>query len=372
MVFFCFYLKIFKSKLFVLITFAKTFVMQQKTSKLVGYWLILGAVLVITMVVIGGITRLTHSGLSMVKWHPISGIVPPLNTAEWQVEFNHYKTSPEYIQYNYQFTLNDFKSIFWWEFIHRFIGRIIGIIFLIPFLWFYFTKKLEDKKLRKRLVFIFLLGGLQGFIGWFMVSSGLVDRPSVSHFRLALHLSTALFLCAFILWTAFPILIEEKVKNNFYPFLNKLLKWMLGLLSLQIIFGAFTAGLKAGYIYPTYPKMGSEWLPQAAKDAFHQTGLLSLVDYPILVQFIHRWLGALVVLVFIVYVVKSKSFKLNATQHRWNNYLLGMVLLQFALGILTLINVVPVSLGVIHQLGAVVLLAVVLRTLYNNRKPETV
>jgi len=157
--------------------------MQNRTPKIVGYWLLLGGLLVITMVVIGGITRLTHSGLSMVNWHPIAGIIPPLNHADWMTEFTHYKTSPEYIKHNYQFTLNDFKSIFWWEFIHRFIGRVIGIVFLIPFLWFYFTYKFKNKKLLKRLIFIFLLGGLQGFIGWFMVKSGLVNRPSVSHFR---------------------------------------------------------------------------------------------------------------------------------------------------------------------------------------------
>lgn len=345
--------------------------MLQKTSKIVGYWLMLGAVLVIAMVVVGGITRLTHSGLSMVNWNPISGIIPPLNPADWQTEFDYYKTSPEFIKYNNEFTLDDFKSIFWWEFIHRFIGRIIGLVFLIPFLWFYFTKKLEDKNLRKRLIFIFLLGGLQGFIGWIMVKSGLVDRPSVSHFRLALHLVTALFLFGYILWTALPILGNDKKPISYFPKLNVALKWLLGILCLQIIYGAFTAGLKAGYIYPTYPKMGSEWLPQIAINSFKETGLLSLVENHTLVQFIHRWLGATLVILFTYYFLRSKKYQLTIAQQNCNLFLIGMIFLQFGLGIFTLINSVPVSLGVIHQLGAVVLLAILLITLYYNRKPES-
>jgi len=346
--------------------------MQNKISKLIGYWLILGAVLVITMVVIGGITRLTHSGLSMVKWKPISGIVPPLNNADWMVEFNHYKTSPEYIKHNYHFSLEDFKSIFWWEFIHRFIGRVIGMVFLFPFLWFYFTNKLKNKKLLKRLIFIFLLGGLQGFIGWFMVKSGLVDRPSVSHFRLALHLSTALFLFGYILWTALPILIPLKKQFCYHKYLNKMLKLMLGAVSIQIIFGAFTAGLKAGFIYPTYPKMGTEWLPQAAINIFKSTGILSLVENPILVQFIHRWFGAALVILFLTYFIKSKSYELNKIQKRCNAFLLGIILLQFTLGILTLINAVPVTLGILHQFGAVVLLTIIIISLYffKQKSPE--
>jgi len=338
--------------------------MQNRTSKIVGYWLLLGAVLVITMVVIGGITRLTHSGLSMVNWHPISGIVPPLNHADWMAEFNHYKTSPEYIKHNYQFTLNNFKSIFWWEFIHRFIGRVIGIVFLIPFLWFYFTDKLKSKKLLKRLVFIFLLGGLQGFIGWFMVKSGLVNRPSVSHFRLALHLITALFLFSFILWTALPILTSESKVHPFYPKLQKSLKIMLGLVSLQILFGALTAGLKAGYIYPTYPKMGTDWLPNAAIDSLKNTGIKALVENPILVQFIHRWLAIIVLIFFVKFYLSTRKLKLTSIQTNCNNALISLIILQITLGIFTLINSVPVVLGVLHQLGAVTILATLVVSIY--------
>jgi len=345
--------------------------MQNKTPKIVGYWLLLGAILAVSMVVIGGITRLTHSGLSMVKWHPISGIVPPLNTTEWTAEFNHYKTSPEYIKHNYHFTLDDFKSIFWWEFIHRFIGRLIGIVFIVPFLWFYFTKKLTDKKLFKNLIIIFLLGGLQGFIGWFMVKSGLVDRPSVSHFRLALHLVTALFLFSYILGTALPILAPISKKQISSPRLQKRLKILLGLVSLQIIYGAFTAGLKAGYIYPTYPKMGSDWLPDSAIESLKSTGILALVENPILVQFIHRWLAALVLFFFVKFYLEANKLKLSAVQVKCNNTLIGLIILQITLGIFTLINAVPVSLGVLHQLGAVLVLATLVVSLYYYKDTKT-
>ncbi len=346
--------------------------MQNKTQKIVGYWLLLGAFLVIAMVVIGGITRLTHSGLSIVAWKPISGIVPPLNLAEWNTEFNNYKTSPEYIKYNYHYSLEDFKSIFWWEFIHRFIGRVIGFIFLFPFLWFYFTKKLQDKKLRKHLIVIFLLGGLQGFIGWFMVKSGLVNRPSVSHYRLALHLSTALFLVAYILWTALPILSPISKKLNFHPKLYNKLKIMLGLVSIQIVYGAFTAGLKAGYIYTTYPKMGPDWLPNTGIEAFQNSGFMAFFENPILVQFIHRWFAALVLYYFVRFYLSARKLELSSIQTRCNNALMLFLAVQITLGIFTLINAVPVTLGVLHQLGAVILLATLIVALYFYKDPKNV
>jgi heme a synthase len=343
-----------------------------KTPKIVGYWLLLGAFLVIAMVVVGGITRLTHSGLSMVNWHPISGIVPPLNNTEWSAEFNNYKTSPEYLKHNYHFSLEDFKEIFWWEFIHRFIGRVIGLVFLFPFLWFYFTKKLQDKNLVKHLIIIFLLGGLQGFIGWFMVKSGLVNRPSVSHFRLALHLSTALFLFAYILWSALPILSPLSKPQAYFKKVYKSLKILIGLVSLQIIYGAFTAGLKAGYIYPTYPKMGPDWLPDIAIDSLKTTGISALVENPILVQFIHRWLAIIVLFFFILFYTKTRKLALTPTQTFCNKTLLGLIVLQITLGIFTLINAVPAILGVLHQLGAVLVLATLVVSLYYYRDSKNI
>ncbi|MDG2194659.1 MAG: COX15/CtaA family protein [Polaribacter sp.] len=341
--------------------------MQNKTPKIVGYWLLLGAILVVAMVVIGGITRLTQSGLSIVEWKPISGIVPPLNTQDWMVEFNSYKTSPEYIKSNSHFSLDDFKSIFWWEFIHRFIGRLIGFVFLIPFIWFYVTKKITSKSLFKNLIIIFLLGGLQGFIGWFMVKSGLVNRPSVSHYRLALHLSTALFLVGYILWTALPIIAPITKKTPFFLKLYTKLKVLLALVSFQILYGAFTAGLKAGYMYPSYPKMGTDWLPLSGIEAFQHLGIVALFEDPVLVQFIHRWLAVVVVLFFINFFLSARKKDLSIIQKKCAKLLIWAIALQFFLGVFTLIYAVPVSLGVLHQLGAVIVLVALIIALYSYR-----
>ena len=346
--------------------------MKNKTPKIVGYWLILGASLVVLMVVIGGITRLTQSGLSIVEWKPISGTIPPLNEQEWLVEFNNYKTSPEFIKSNSHFTLEDFKSIFWWEFIHRLIGRFIGFVFLIPFLWFYFTKKLKSKSLSKNLIVIFLLGGLQGFIGWFMVKSGLVNRPSVSHYRLALHLSTALILVAYILWTALPILAPKQKDTIAFPRLQKQLKVLLSLLSLQILYGAFTAGLKAGHMYPTFPKMGADWLPHSGVDAFQSLGFMGLFEDPVLVQFIHRWLAVLVLIFFVNFFLSARKENVSPLQKKCNLILIWSIVFQFALGIFTLLNSVPVSLGVLHQLGAVIVLTALINALYFYKTPKEV
>jgi len=204
-----------------------------------------------------------------------------------------------------------------------------------------------------------------------MVKSGLVNRPSVSHFRLALHLSTALFLFGYILWTALPILYPYKKQQYYYSSLNKILKYILGVVSLQIIFGTFTAGLKAGFIFNTYPKMGNNWLPSTASNVLKNTGLISLVENPILVQFIHRWLGATILILILIYFIKSKKYELNKIQKKCNDFLLAMVVLQFTLGIFTLINAVPVSLGVLHQLGAVILLSIIIITLYFFKQKKT-
>jgi cytochrome c oxidase assembly protein subunit 15 len=324
------------------------------------------------MVVIGGITRLTQSGLSIVEWKPISGIIPPLSEQDWMVEFNNYKTSPEFLKSNSHFSLDDFKSIFWWEFIHRFIGRLIGFVFLIPCIWFYVTKKITSKSLFRNLIIIFLLGGLQGFIGWFMVKSGLVNRPSVSHYRLALHLSTALFLVGYILWTALPIIAPRPKKTPFFPTLHKKLKILLGLVSLQILYGAFTAGLKAGYMYPTYPKMGADWLPPSGIESFQNLGLVTLFEDPVLVQFIHRWMAVIVVLFFLNFFLSARKEDLSVLQKKCAKFLIWAIILQFSLGVFTLIYAVPVSLGVLHQLGAVVALVTLIIALYSYKATKEI
>lgn len=334
-------------------------------NRAVANWLLIGAFLVIAMVVVGGYTRLSNSGLSMVSWKPVTGWLPPMSDEAWVSEFEEYKTSPEYIKRNYDFSMAEFKSIFWPEFYHRLLGRVIGIVFLIPFLWFLIKGRLKDKKLRLRLIVIFLLGGLQGAIGWYMVKSGLVDRPDVSHYRLALHLTTALTLFGYILWTAFGLIYprsEIDAKGN------SIRKWLYGLfvlLGLQIIYGAFVAGLDAGKFYPTYPLMGDSFVPQAMSDVIAKDGFISFLESPYVVQFMHRWVAVLVVTMVIVVFFRALKAKLTNLQKRGLIFLLGAVMLQFILGVFTILNLTPLFLGVVHQLGAVVLLSALLLSIYS-------
>lgn len=338
---------------------------MNKTPKIIEKWLIIGAILVLCMIVIGGITRLTQSGLSIVHWKPISGIIPPLNETDWQIEFEHYQNTPEFKLKNAHYNLDDFKKIYFWEYLHRFMGRLTGIIFIIPFLYFSFTRKINDLKLFKNLLIIFLLGALQGYAGWYMVKSGLVDNPHVSHFRLAIHLGLALILLSFIVWEILKFRIP--IINYDYPKhqnIRKLLGITTVLLSVQIVFGAFMSGLKAGYIYPTFPKMGDEWIPQSIVNTFNDIGIISLVENPISVQFIHRWLGAGILLfVFWVYL-KSKKEVISSLQLKSIKMILFTIAIQFTLGVLTLLFSVPIILGILHQFIAVMLLMTLVVSYY--------
>ena len=222
----------------------------------------IGAIMVFMMVAIGGITRLTHSGLSMTNWHLIVGSIPPLNDQEWQLSFEAYKNFPEYKELNYGFTLEDYKSIFWWEYLHRLLGRVLGIVFLIPFL-FFMVKGWLQAKLRNQLLVVFILGAFQAFLGWFMVKSGLVDMPRVSHFRLAAHLVTAFISCLYILWIIFEINYPKTMVNTpVFPFRRHILLLIL-LTFLQVIYGAFVAGLQAGFVHNTWPLMDGEVVSSA-------------------------------------------------------------------------------------------------------------
>ena len=322
-------------------------------------WLFAGAILVASMVVIGGITRLTQSGLSMVEWNLIMGSVPPLNEADWQISFDKYKSSPEYKIVNKHFTLQEFKSIFWWEYIHRMLGRLIGIIFIIPFVIFLIQKRI-DKPLLWKLVMIFILGGFQGFLGWFMVKSGLVNDPHVSHYRLAAHLVAALTLFSLIFWITLDLIYKEKDENQRQHDFGKIRKlgiFGLTLLGLQIVYGAFVAGLKAGLYYNTWPKMGTGWMPSEVFESVSRAGLISFLDNITLVQFIHRWLGWAVFGIVIWIFIEVRKGVLNIQIAKGVYFIFAAVLLQITLGVLTLIYQVPVALGVIHQFGALLLLA---------------
>jgi cytochrome c oxidase assembly protein subunit 15 len=341
------------------------------TNKQIIIWLLVGCSMIALMVAIGGITRLTHSGLSMVTWKPVTGFIPPLNESEWINEFSKYKTSPEYIKKNYHFTLKEFKEIFFWEYIHRLIGRIIGIVFLVPFLYFLITKKIKSKKLILNLLIMFLLGGLQGFAGWYMVKSGLVDNPNVSHYRLAIHLLLALFLFSFIYWNVLKLQFPQKEIRT--SITNKIYNYSLLLLFitvLQIIYGAFMAGLKAGKMYPTYPKMGAEWMPNIIFDNFKEQGFYALFDDSYTIQFVHRWLAVIVLFfsLYIFYLVKNKF--ISYKQKKSIRLLLYAIIIQFFLGIVTILYSVPVVLGVLHQFGGFLYLIGLINVIYFFKNTE--
>ena len=345
--------------------------------KPVIYWLFTGCFLIYAMVVIGGLTRLTHSGLSMVNWS-VFGSTPPFTTEDWQGLFEKYKHYPEYQQINFNFSLSEFKQIFWWEFSHRLLARCIAVIFILPFAWFWF-KGYFNKALLKRLWIIVLLGALQGLLGWYMVKSGLSKEPRVSHIRLAAHLISAFTVFGFTFWTALTLIYpnstsitnQDETLPKPYTTLPKSIKplsiALLAIVVFQIIYGAFVAGLHAGLICPTWPKMCGEWLHDSvmARNTLAENFLYN----PAGVQWVHRWIAALVVIA----VLLLNRYLTHLPQHLksivfWLN---GMVIAQFILGVLTLINLVPVSLGVLHQTGAFFLFTLVLfwnYNLFNNSK----
>ena len=327
--------------------------------------------MVLLMVIIGGITRLTHSGLSIVTWQPIKGILPPMNEVEWQQAFEAYQKIPEYQQVHHYFTLKEYKQIFFWEYFHRILGRSLGLIFLIPFLYFYFSKRIKSKKLLKRLFLIFTLGGLQGLAGWYMVKSGLVENTSVDHVRLALHMSLALIILTTIIWTVLELLIPPEQTQNLKK-LNTYLKIMLVFMVVQIIYGGLTAGLKAGHVFPTYPKMGGKWIPQISYEVYKQEAWLSFFNFPATVQFIHRWLGFIILLGLLVLIYFYKN-KMNSTLIKKTLILIVvLVSLQYLFGVIVIILKVPISLAVTHQITAFLLFLTILSGLYLTRKRKNI
>lgn len=327
--------------------------MSQK-SKPVIIWLFTGAILVFIMTAIGGITRLTESGLSMVDWKLIMGAIPPLTEEAWQHTFEQYQQFPEYQITHAYFTLSDFKSIFFWEYTHRLLGRIIGLVFIIPFIIFLVQKRI-NRPLLKKLVLLLFIGGFQGFLGWYMVSSGLVNEPRVSHFRLAAHLVTAFFTIAFSVWLALGLMQDENRKVNFPKSLFKYTWVGLALLAVQIVFGAFVAGKDAGMIHNFWPNMNpGEFI---SPEVFGGSSVLdSLINHPSGIQFMHRYIAYLVAGFVVFLWVKSKKLPTDLETQKRFSFLFILVLIQFSLGVFTLILHVPVYLGVLHQLGALLLL----------------
>jgi cytochrome c oxidase assembly protein subunit 15 len=308
----------------------------------IAAWLLAVAALVFLMVVVGGITRLTESGLSITRWEPVSGAIPPLDAAAWQAQFDAYKATPQYEQLNHGMSLADFKAIFFWEYVHRLLGRLIGLAFALPLAWFAWRRAIPTG-FGWRLGAILALGALQGAIGWWMVASGLVDRPDVSHIRLAIHLITALVIFAGLVWVALDLTARAR------PPLLAI--WALCLLFLQFMFGAYVAGLDAGYAFNSWPKMGEDWYPAGAE--WLRPALRNFADNPITVQFVHRWLAFAVAALAIWLGLAAWRRGLRAE----GGALIAAVLAQLTLGILTLLSGVRIEIAVAHQAMAVLLLA---------------
>ena len=340
---------------------------MKNKNKSVIIWLFSGCFLVFIMVVVGGITRLTNSGLSMTDWHLVTDTFPPLSEAKWQEAFERYKQFPEYQKINIHndFTLSDYKFIYFWEWFHRFIGRIIGIVFIIPFVYFLFSKKIDKPTLNKCYILLGL-GALQGFFGWFMVRSGLIDNPDVSHFRLALHLTTAFITFAYTFWVALDLMYPEK--KFIVTSLRTIALYTLAFLLLQIIYGGFVAGLNAGLIHNHWPMMSDGQFMHESVILEKETWFQRLTEGKSGVQFIHRILAYVVVGLIVLLYFKSRKFAMDKAQSFGINSLLVLVFIQFILGVYTLLYSVPLWLGLIHQISAFFLLTAMTFTLHRLTK----
>ncbi|MDR6967615.1 cytochrome c oxidase assembly protein subunit 15 [Flavobacterium arsenatis] len=338
-----------------------------KTNKSVIYWLLSGCILLFIMVVVGGITRLTNSGLSMTDWHLVTDTFPPLTDEKWNAAFEEYKKFPEYQKINIHndFTVEDYKFIYFWEWFHRFIGRIIGLVFVVPFVYFLVKKRLSGETIKKCIILL-CMGAFQGFLGWFMVKSGLIDRPDVSHFRLSLHLTFAFITFAYTLWVALDLIYSDK-KEVLLP-LRKLARFTMVFLIIQIIYGGFVAGLNAGLIHNHWPMM-SEGKFMHETVLMEQDSLLkNLTEGKSGVQFVHRTMAYVVVGLILFLYFKSRKFALTTQQKMGTNVLVGFVFLQFLLGVFTLLLQVPLWLGLVHQIMAFFLLSAMVYTLHRFSK----
>ena len=330
------------------------------SDRAVSQWLLVCLLLILVMVILGGVTRLTNSGLSMVNWHPIHGSIPPLNSEQWLEEFSYYQQSPEYQKINRDMNVDQFKSIFWFEYSHRMLGRLIGLVFLIPFLFFLFAGKIR-KGLTPKLLIMFLLGGLQGLLGWYMVKSGLVNNPHVSQYRLTAHLVSAILIYAFILWT----ILDLGSKREYLPFSKSALSTtrkysicLILLLLVVIISGGFVAGLKAGLIYNTFPLMGGQLIPDGISAL--TPWYLNLFENSVTAQFDHRLLAIVTGILMLIWYIRGRNYPHDESIRKSFKIVGMMIIIQVALGIATLVNQVPVWLGVMHQAGALLLFTAML------------
>jgi cytochrome c oxidase assembly protein subunit 15 len=333
---------------------------QESThNRRIAAWLFVCCFMVYAMVILGGVTRLTGSGLSMVEWDPIFGILPPLEQASWDETFRLYQQSPEYQKINIGMDLEGFKRIYWFEYSHRLLGRTIGTVFLLPFL-FFLTRGWIRRPLVPKLVTMFVLGGLQGLLGWFMVKSGLIDNPHVSQYRLTAHLGLAILIYAYMFYVALGLWLGKRRPANTPAGLRHATTLLAVLVFITILSGGFVAGLKAGFAYNTFPLMNGHWVPEAI---FMQTPLWrNFFENVATVQFDHRLLATLVFSSVILLWVAARRYSLPATVTTGLHLMLAAAVLQVSLGISTLLLHVPVALAAAHQAGALLLFTIALYT----------
>ena len=340
---------------------------MKKENKSVIIWLLSGCFLVFVMVVVGGITRLTNSGLSMTDWHLVTDTFPPLTETKWQETFEQYKQFPEYQKINIHndFTLSDYKFIYFWEWFHRLIGRVLGFVFIIPFVYLLIKKKIDKNTLNKCYILLGM-GAFQGFLGWFMVRSGLIDNPDVSHFRLSLHLTFAFITFAYTLWVALDLIYP--IRNKGILPLKKIAIFAMIFLLVQIIYGGFVAGLNAGLIHNHWPMMSDGQFLHESVILEKDTWFQRFTEGKSGVQFVHRTLAYVVVGLILFLFFKSKKYSLTQQQKNGLNALVLIVFIQFTLGVFTLLYSVPLWLGLTHQVVAFFLLTTMTYSLHRLSK----
>jgi cytochrome c oxidase assembly protein subunit 15 len=325
----------------------------QHAPRAVRWWLTTIAALIAVMVLVGGATRLTESGLSIVEWKPVTGTLPPLTEAQWTEAFDGYKTIPQYRELNAGMSLDQFKTIFWWEWSHRLLGRVIGVAYLLPFLWFLWRGALSAD-LKRRLWIIFGLGALQGAVGWWMVASGLTQRVEVSQLRLATHLVLALLIYAAIVWTLRRLVDRQPVVATLRLKITGLV--LLALTFVQLYLGALVAGLRAGRVYNTWPEIDGALIPSAARLLFEEPWWRNLFDNTLTVQFEHRMVAYTLFVLAILHAVDAVRSRAGTTVVNGAMTLAVVIALQAVLGILTLLHQVPILLALAHQAAAIVVL----------------
>jgi cytochrome c oxidase assembly protein subunit 15 len=326
---------------------------QHHSARAVRWWLTTIAALIAVMVLVGGATRLTESGLSIVEWKPVTGTLPPLNDTQWREAFAGYKTIPQYRELNAGMSFDEFKTIFWWEWSHRLLGRVIGVAYLLPFLWFLWRGALSTN-LKRRLWIVFALGALQGAVGWWMVASGLTQRVEVSQLRLATHLVLALAIYAAIVWTLRRLSDRPSVVASARLKVGAMV--LLALTFVQLYVGALVAGLRAGRVYNTWPEIDGALIPSAARLLFEQPWWRNLFDNTLTVQFEHRMVAYALFALAILHAADAVRSRAGAAARSGAIWLAAAVTVQAALGIQTLLHQVPILLGLAHQAMAIAVL----------------